>query len=89
MYSRITNYFGLHTITNNVRFIDINLKLIHKRCREPGQPSKEYCTRTFFEHFNIETLWETEDCYNKIAEFFICEAPFSKNGKQYKCIFNF
>ncbi|XP_060599637.1 C-type lectin domain family 17, member A-like, partial [Ruditapes philippinarum] len=42
-------------------------------------PSTGDCTRTSFEYFNTEENWETEDCYNSLVGFYICENTFLVN----------
>ncbi|XP_060605360.1 low-density lipoprotein receptor-related protein 2-like isoform X2 [Ruditapes philippinarum] len=54
---------------NNVTFSDWKRR----------QPSTGDCTRTSFEYFNTEENWETEDCYNNLVEFYICENTFLVN----------
>ncbi|XP_060602432.1 uncharacterized protein LOC132755562 isoform X2 [Ruditapes philippinarum] len=49
-----------------------------------GQPSTGDCTLTSFENFNDRELWETQNCFNNIADFYICEKPFSPDRENPK-----
>jgi hypothetical protein len=48
----------------------------HYHDRKKRQPSTGDCTRTSFEYFNTEEHWETEDCYDSLVDFYICENTF-------------
>ncbi|XP_060586516.1 uncharacterized protein LOC132742201 [Ruditapes philippinarum] len=43
-----------------------------------GQPSVGDCTRTNFRSFNTDRTWETEDCKNELADYFICQTEEEK-----------
>ncbi|XP_060578364.1 low-density lipoprotein receptor-related protein-like [Ruditapes philippinarum] len=48
-----------------------------------GQPSTGDCTMTSL-NFNDRELWETQNCFSNIADFYICEKPFSLDRDKQK-----
>jgi hypothetical protein len=64
----------------------LTLRLAVNYCRKYGQPSTGDCTLTSFENFNDRELWETQNCFNHIADFFICEKQFSPDRENPKRI---